>query len=788
MTPEDQDPASAVTTIAVTDLVRFCFRRGDIDHRFTPSPTGPQGIAGHQHLYQSRPASYQPEYPVEWLYRAKENGTAPLRLRGRVDGYDAEQTLVEEIKTCRVSPDTLPANVTEMHWAQGKLYAAMLARQENIEQLTVRITWLNIDKDETQSESSAFSRESLETFLDETLEQFAHWLSRVDNLRRARDRGLEALRLPYGDFRQGQRDIAELTYKCIDQKGHLLVEAPTGIGKTAAVLFPALKALGQHKVDRLIFSTAKSSGRRTAQDTLANLNEAGAAITSLSMTAKEKICLSPGKACHPEDCPYAQGYYDKLHDAMAAALPEPTTTQANPSAKTAGRLLHREHIEALAREHQVCPYELSLDLLPWVDVVIADLHYSYSLHASIHNLYLARGLNWAVLVDEAHNLPQRARGMYSGSLRKAAILAAKKNAKGDVRRALQSINRQLLALQKVSWDEPDFHSSESLPETLIHSLERLVQSVSAELAATANFLQQRPVLKDCFFEVLQFLRVCQCWGEDYRFEMQRTEGQQSLTLRLNCLDASRMLTQRQAEAQAVIAFSATLAPMVWSRIGLGLKAETVCFQAPSPFVADQMTMSCATHIDTRYQHRETSLAALCQLLQQWLEQKSGNCIVYFPSYAYLALVAAALTLPTDRHLWLQRRNTDEADQSELLQRLHQRQDLVAFCLLGGVFGEGIDLPGDQLSSAVIVGVGMPQVNRDTKALQAWHQARNAQGFEYTFLYPGMQKVNQAIGRVIRRREDRGSALLIDPRYARQEYRNLLPQHWVFHDLTNDTPE
>lgn len=753
-------------TIAVTELARFCHRSGDIDHRFSPSPTGTQGVAGHQRVYSRRPASYLSEYAVEYQHREP---ALQLMLRGRADGFDPELALVEEIKTCRVPPDSIPAAVAQLHLAQGRLYAAIIAAQRDFAHMDVRVTWLNIDNEQEHSRSERYSREELAAFLDSTLSRFAAWLHTLEQLRRARDASIVELQFPYGGFRRGQREIAELAYKCIDQCGELLLEAPTGIGKTAAVLFPALKALATGKHDKVIFLTSKTIGRRAAQDTLADFAAAGYRGAALSLTAKDKICFSPGRACHGDDCRYARNYYDKLPDAMQAAIEQ--------------RVLRREDIEALARRFEVCPYELALDLLPWVDILIADLHYVYSLNATVGSAMEADDERWTVLLDEAHNLPGRARDMYSATLAKADVLQARTTVTGELARSLTRINNQLLALQNQSWQDAQFDSSDRLPLALIDTAQRFTQTVSEQLGPEPAWLQRNPQLMALYFDVLQFLRVAEQWGDDYRLQLTCDAHRQSLRVTLNCLDPARLLAERHRRAHAVIAFSATLSPLPWLRASLGMGEHAVCSRARSPFDRSQLRVSLATGIDTRYQRRTDTLPALAQLLRDWLRTTPGNCIVYFPSYHYLQDCLAQLHTGESplvaRTVWVQTRHQGDPEREHLLHLLAQREDVAAFCILGGVFGEGIDLPGNLLSSVVVVGTGMPQVNRDTRELQAWYQERYAAGFEYAFLYPGMQKVGQALGRVIRRMEDTGSALLIDPRYRQRQYRELLPPWWDY---------
>ncbi len=764
-------------TVSVRDLAEFCYRSGDIDHRFTPSPTGVQGTEGHQRVFSKRPNSYTREYAVDYKYR---DGKFELDLRGRADGYDSVAGVVEEIKTCRVSPELIPESTKQVHLAQARLYAALVAEADDLEKLDVHLTWFNIDSEKEWTSSYTYSADEMAEFLKQTLKKYSNWLKKILALKVSRDKSIAAMAFPYGDFRAGQRDIAELVYKCVDQGGQLLLEAPTGIGKTSAVLFPALKALAAGKHERLLYLTAKSVGRRAAEHTLAHFRESGFNGVALSLTAKDKICLSPGKACHKDDCPYALGYYDKLADAMEAAISGPSLT--------------KQDVEHLANRFEICPYQLMLDLLPWVDIVIADLHYFYSLTPTFSQLIEGGDQRWTALVDEAHNLPSRARAMYSANLSKSGLMRAKsqlgKKGSRPVVRALENINRQMLALQKEDWQEPVFESRDDLSDALLDVLQRFVAEVGEKMAENPAYLHRMPDLKEFFFDVLQFMRVAENWGEDYRFEMTRlastgsaVHSKQSLRLRLNCLDPARLLMSRQEQLHALNVFSATLSPIQWVHAGLGLREDAVCRRLNSPFRSEQLKVSLATQIDTRYKLRSVSLPALAKLLAQWIFQESGNCIVYFPSYRYMrdcvSLMLANGLEQRGHTLWQQSSEQGESAREELLELLENTRNVLAFCMLGGVFGEGIDLPGERLSAVVVVGVGLPQINKDTQQLQAYFEALHGQGFRYACLYPGMQKVDQALGRVIRRDADRGRALLVDSRYTQREYRDLLPPWWTY---------
>ncbi|MEM1110739.1 MAG: ATP-dependent DNA helicase [Pseudomonadota bacterium] len=747
--------------VAVRDLAAFCHRQGNLDYRLGASPTGVEGIRGHQAVYRQRPETYQPEYAVACDYR---HANLLIQLRGRADGFDLTQGLVEEIKTCRGAFERISPSVSALHWAQLQLYAALLSREQALPRLDLRLTWFNVDTHEQHCEQRECTCEELEAFLEASLQRFSEWMLKLVALRERRDRSVERLQFPHGEFRPGQRDLAELTYKCIDQGGQALLEAPTGIGKTAAVLYPALKALAAGKHDRVVFTTARSTGRRAAEETVALFNAAGLEASTLSLSAKERICFSPGKACHADECPFAVGYYDKLPAAMTEAL-----TLAD---------LSRSRIEVLAREHELCPYHLGIDLLPWMDVVVCDMHYAFSLQPLLAGL-AASEERWTVLVDEAHNLPPRARDMYGARLQKQKLMLARREAPGALRSGFDRANRAMLALAREDWSEDDFDCREELPANLMDALRRLAGEISQVLAEEPSTLHSCPAALDFYFDVLGFLRAAEVWGSEFRLQLTRGRGPQGLVMSLVCLDPARLLAARHDAFHASVLFSATLSPEGWIRATAGLSDETVCRRLPSPFAAQQLVVGIDTSIDTRFQQRSASLPNLVATLQAWLSRVSGNTIIYFPSYRYLEDALAVLDKPD--LAWIQRAHMADSAREELLTLLRDRRDVLAFCILGGVFGEGVDLPGEQLSNVAVVGVGLPQFNRENEQLRDFYQREHGAGFEFAYLYPGMQKVDQALGRVVRRSDDQGQALLIDQRYGSGQYRALLPPWWEYRE-------
>jgi DNA excision repair protein ERCC-2 len=548
----------------------------------------------------------------------------------------------------------------------------------------------------------------------------------------------------------------------------LLAEAPTGIGKTSATLFPALKGIQTGSHQQVVYVTAKTSGRAAAEETLGQFVDQGLVVNSLSLTAKDKICFSPGQACQAEECPFAKGYYDRRRAAMTEALQR--------------RVVHRLAIEEIARAHEVCPYQLAAELLPWVDVIIGDYHYIYGLTGLLGGPP-EDSPSRAVLVDEAHNLPVRARDMYSAGLRKVDLIASRRQAQGDVKKALNRLNNWFLERNREEWESPDFRVSAELPVSLEDRLQGFTAAVAEAMGEDGTYLPSRPLLLEFFFQCLQLQRVAECFGDDFQLEYERGSGRQSLQLRLVCLDPGRLLGMRHHMMESTVLFSATLSPLHWTASALGLSEAAALCSLASPFSAEQLQVQLDTTVDTRYQQRSRSLPRLVSRIQSWLDEAQGNCLVFFPSYAYMEqfLEAAGLDRLEAGHTWIQQRHQDDGKRDELIELLRNGSNVVAFCILGGVFGEGIDLPGDALSRVVIVGVGLPQFNRNTECLRNYYQSVLGNGFEFAYLYPGMQKVNQALGRVIRKDTDVGRALLIDSRYMQSQYRALLPTHW---DISN----
>ncbi|MEF7613834.1 ATP-dependent DNA helicase [Aquincola sp. MAHUQ-54] len=749
--------------MAVRALCEFTAKQGDLDLRFTPSPSAQEGIEGHATVAARRGAGYEAE-----LALSGEHGQ--LRLRGRADGYDPVRRRLEEVKTYRGEFDAIPANHRALHWAQLKVYGALLCRARGLTQIELALVYFHVDTLQETPLVETHQAEALEAFLALQAGRFAGWAAQEMAHRAARDAAWQALRFPHGEFRRGQRMLAENVYRAAVRGRCLLAEAPTGIGKTVGTLFPLLKAAPGERLDKVFFLTAKGSGRQLALDALALI--AGPApqavpLRVLELTARDKACEHPDKACHGESCPLAKGFYDRLPAARAEAV------QAGP--------LPREALREVARRHAVCPYYLAQELVRWADVVVGDYNHFFDTSALLHGLTRAENWRVAVLVDEAHNLVERARAMYTAELDQAALQAVRRQAPAPVKRALNRLHKAWAAVNEAH--PADYQALAETPDNVAATLQQAIATIADHLAEQPAGVDSE--LLRFFFDANHFARLLESFGEHSLFDLTRRGGgprtQDTSVLCVRNLLPAPFLAPRWGAAHTATLFSATLAPTAFYRDLLGLPEDAVAVDVESPFEARQLAVHVARGISTRWQHREASLAPIADLIARQYAERPGNYLAFFSSFDYLHKAAALLA---ERHpqvpQWQQARGMDTAEREAFLARFAADGRGVGFAVLGGQFGEGIDLPGRRLIGAFIATLGLPPLNEVNERMRERMAARfgPAQGHDYTYLYPGLQKVVQAAGRVIRTTSDEGVIHLIDDRFGRPAVQRLLPRWWA----------
>ncbi|WP_417786825.1 ATP-dependent DNA helicase [Stutzerimonas xanthomarina] len=742
--------------VAVRALCEFTAKQGDLDLRFTPSPTALEGIAGHTTVTARRADGYEREVTLEGSYRS-------LSVRGRADGYDPVKNQLEEIKTYRGDLARQPANHRYMHWAQAKVYGWLLCETRGLQSLNVALVYFDVVSQKETLLVEPFKADDLKVFFETQCQRFITWAEQELVHRAERDQALRSMTFPYGEFRSGQRQLAEAVYKAACTGTHLMAQAPTGIGKTLATLFPQLKAFPGQQMDKLFFLTAKTSGRQLALDAMKTLSRGSVPLRTLELIARDKACEHPDKACHGESCPLARGFYDRLFAARAEAVKQPFLDQTN--------------LRDVALAHQVCPYYLSQELARWADVVVGDYNYYFDMSALLYSLTLLNQWRVGVLVDEAHNLLERARAMYSAELDirnfkglRTIVPTALKKPVERVLRCWGDVHR----LQTLS-----YQVQPGLPDKLLGALQQAVSAITEHLAENPAGVD--PALQSVYFDAMHFCRLAELFGDHSLFDCAllptRSKTRASVLCLRNVLPAP-FLKPRLLEARSCVLFSATLSPQRFYADTLGLPLNHVWLDVDSPFQAEQLQVRLARHISTRYHDRCASLQPIVDLLVEQFRERPGNYLAFFSSFDYLQQVTNLLAAQHPQlPFWEQTRSMHEEARNTFLARFTDNSCGIGFAVLGGAFSEGIDLPGRRLIGAFVATLGLPQVNPVNEQMKARMDQLFGTGYDYTYLYPGLQKVVQAAGRVIRTTEDIGVVHLIDDRFARQDIRRLLPVWW-----------
>ena len=756
-------------TIAVRALCEFTAKAGDLDLRFTPSPTAQEGIAGHAVVAARRADGYETEIALSGDF-------GPLHVRGRADGYDPRTNRLEEVKTYRGDLTRMAANQRQLHWAQVKIYGYLFCSNRGLDTIKLALVYFDIASQKETRLQEEFSALDLQEYFQQQCGRFLDWARQELAHRAARDEQLKAMQFPHPDFRPGQRQLAEAMYKASNRRVCLLAQAPTGIGKTVGSLFPMLKGACAHGVDKVFFLAAKTSGRQMALDAVDVIRHGAPLLPlrTLELASKSTACVNPDKACHGDSCPLAKGFYDRLPAARQSAL-DITRPPADGSAFLS---LDRETLRAVALAHDVCPYYLGTELARWCDVVIGDYNYYFDLSAMLHSLTVLNDWKVSVLVDEAHNMVSRARKMYSAELEHASLRLLRKTAPPELKKPLDRVHKLWNQLEKEQ--DIDYKSYATLPEKFMIALQTTAAAISDYMAEHPT--HHDPELQEFYFGALLFGRLGESFGDHALFDIEKTEGARashadSLLCIRNIVPAP-FLKPRFDSTHTTALFSATLSP--WNYFGdmLGMPESTAWVDVESPFVAEQLSVQVASHISTRYQHRQRSLQPIAALIGEQYLRQPGNYLAFFSSFDYMTKAADKFAeLHPEVPTWRQSRRMDEAERAQFLARFTLESRGIGFAVLGGSFGEGVDLPGARLIGAFVATLGLPQINPVNEQIRLRMDAIFGAGYDYTYTYPGMQKVVQAAGRVIRTQSDQGTVFLIDDRFGRPEIQALMPAWW-----------
>ena len=750
------------------ELVAFVHRTGGLagTGAFRASDRALEGGRAHRRVQGRRTGDYEAEVTVEWK---AIRGSVDLTLSGRIDGLRANDSppVVEEIKSVDQFWD---GTADPLHLAQLKIYAAILAIQRDWAEVELHLTYLNLETDGETVLPFRLTRAEWEEFFESTLGAWFDWLEVEARWISLRNTSLEKLEFPFEGFRGGQRELARRVYRAIRDRRHLFAEAPTGLGKTIATLFPAVKALPLLGDGKVFFLTAKTPGRIAAAEAAGHLRRAGARLRSLTLTAKNRICFTENPAgCDPRVCPYAIGYHDRIRPALRELLEHET--------------LDREIVESVARKHTVCPFELSLDASSWCDIVIGDFNHAFDPSARLQRHFAEGGGRHVILVDEAHNLVDRSRDMHSATITPENLEvrpgAARAKGAAKVRRALESARALLVEAVGMPCSNflpaRDYHDGSvflEIPKNLLSSCRDAARSLEGLLASLKPGTDLGGWIEP-WFALNDWLRAAEVFDDTCRFLIHPQE--QSATV--YCADPSSRLRADLKTLRSAVFFSATLSPMDYFHELLGGTKEDASAVFDSPFKPDQMRLRILA-ADLTYKGRAASLDRVADAVTEHLQDTPGNHLIFCPSLAYLDELAAKLDdlLPAGS-LLVQSGGMSESERHAFLDSFQPGSRTIALAVLGGIFAEGVDLPGERLVGVTVIGTGLPRLSLERDILQSYFEDTKGSGFDYAYRFPGMQRVLQAVGRLIRTETDTGSILLVDRRFLEPRHRMLFPPWW-----------
>ena len=759
--------------VSVRKLVEFSCKTGDLIHDGVAGPTSEEGQKAHKKLQSKLQAGQQAEVKVGTVINSAGN---TLAISGRVDIFQstADQLILGEIKSCYAPVEKISTTTRALHWAQLKMYGYCAMKQSHHRSATLQLLWFNVVTDEVHVEEQILLYHELEAFARAAADQYLRWMQLIESLSAKTTASAQALSFPHEQFRAGQREMAGAIYVTAREKGTLLCEAPTGIGKTISALFPAAKALGADLIESTVYLTAKTSGRESANEALSLLARNGLFITAVTITSKKTTCHCTNGTCDWNSegrCPLTIGFFDRLPEARDALI---QTGIITPAA-----------IDEAAHRYQLCPFELTLQLLPWVDLVVCDFNYVFDPLVRLSHFTEAANKK-LLLVDESHNLIDRARSMYSAQLEYRQMLqASRESTAGNpfLAKAFKSVANAIQRVARTS-DEPEF-AHDDTPDTVNRAVKKCGDALTSTIE---NHQPLTETAADAAKEIYRYLVIAELFGDHHKAISTKSPGApKHSALSLQCLNATDKLAVSFRQFRAAAVFSATLRPQHYFRESLGLPESTGCLSLPSPFAPQQQGTFVCEWIDTRYRARKAAMEPLVSLAHKVFTTRPGNYQIFFPSYAFMESVHTAFErahpdIPT---LIQQRRSTDEQRQ-QFLHKFQSEQQLLAFSILGGIYGEGIDYVGDKLIGTIIVGTGLASINLQQKLIEQDYTAQGLNGFEYASQYPGFTRVLQTAGRVIRSEQDHGIVVLADHRFTDPFYRDLYPAQWQLQRCRNDS--
>ncbi|PKK95515.1 MAG: hypothetical protein CVV60_00795 [Tenericutes bacterium HGW-Tenericutes-5] len=762
-------------SISVKDIVELLYGSGNITSTKNLLQRAQEGTDIHKYWQNQYSETDKKEVVCQIKY---EQDDLTLSIQGRIDGVliRENEVIIEEIKSTHMDFDQLELDTTPSHLAQAKIYAYIYAITNDLKRVNVLLTYIQVNDLKVKQFNKSFTVKQLEAYYLKTVEKYIKWEEKIRLHEDTRQKSIIGLEFPFPEYRLNQREMMAYIYRNILNQGKLYLEAPTGIGKTIASLFAGLKAINKPR-QKIFYNTAKNDGKKVVIDTIRLLEEKGLVTKSIEITAKDSMCFLDKRDCDPEVCKYAKGYYSRVFKTIDDVYSNET-------------LLTKELIKAYAKKHTVCPFELSLDLSNYADIIICDYNYVFDPMAHLIRYFEDDQYNPILLCDEAHNLVDRSRKMYSSSLTESMFVKALEISRYLKPDPSYEINQilEVFSAAKITLLEVDFVQKEEVNPTLLLYLRKLAVKLD-KIFSDDKIKFERQELQDFYFEVSRFLKINEFYNDDFVYVIERYE--EDIIISINCLNASEFINQTiDNHCEAANFFSATLTPMFYykSLITSNLGEDISLI---SDFSQNNLLLLAIDDISTRYKDRDYSIDKIVQATKALVEGKKGNYIIFFPSYAYLNKLEGILLDEIENVNFIsQKRNMFSHERDEMMNLFKDQSDVsqVFLFVMGGIFGESIDLIGDQLSGVLIVGVGLPAIAPFNNILKSHYDLTFDNGFDYAYTYPGLNKVIQAVGRVIRTKTDRGVALLLDDRFTTRKYLRLYPKFWSHLSVCNDIVE
>lgn len=749
--------------LSVHDLVDFVLRTGDIDTRIFNAETMARGSIIHRFYQEKQNSNYLAEYPFN---ETIDYGDFQFVLSGRADGLiiDGTNVTIEEVKSTNDNLENFYAINHSWHLGQAQCYAYMYARKFKLATIDVLITYISQIDDDKQMYRHSFNFVDLEPIVFGIFEQYIAFYVHIRDRRMERRISVNKLNFPFDAIRKGQKDMIEITEAIVAKGGKAYIEAPTGIGKTMSVLFPSVKGFKNDHIDKVFYFTAKGSGQISAFDSYKILHQRGLKASAITLSAKEKICLNDKVSCNPDDCPFAKGYYSKVKEALLYAL------QNYP-------YFDRDIIQETALKFEICPFEFQLDLSLYMDLIIGDYNYLFDPQVFLRRFFELTSSNYVTLIDEVHNLIERVRDSYSTQIEMSTLVALKKSLKGI---SDTKIKRRLSKLIK---DLEAYALSYQLPEQKVGLLpSNIVQAIDGFMTEASRFMKESPKhvsddFKNGFFMLNRFIKLYEIYDDNFALYLTKTADEME-ELKILCLNPKVFIKETLDKVYGSILFSATLEPQEYYASELAKTDRDTMIKLSNPFNPDNLLLMVATNVATTYKKRDDTYGIVVDYILAATQGRPGNFLVYCPSYAYLDRILTYLETIDDIDLLVQTRDMNNTSRQAFLEEFKQKptRTTIGLTVVGGIFSEGVDLVDDRLSGVIIIGVGFPQMNFEKDLIRQYYDENGQNGFHNAYVAPGINRVLQAMGRVIRSETDRGFVLLIDQRYLENRYRKIIERY------------